>query len=177
MLVRIYLYVYIIYIYNYIVLYIYIYCGVLDFSYFPLAKNIEITVDWENNIKAKILTVWLSPFERTHPGLPKHEEALLFKATSQLTNPPSWAQLNIHAIDIQKNNNKRHIQPINTFTEIELLWAVNLKLLESNIDWRNSQSQQFVLNAGYPIARLFTKARVWHINTLVCLTSTKTNPD
>ena len=32
-----------------------------------------------------------------------------------------------------------------------------------DIQWRNPRSQQqFVLNVGYPIARLFTKACVWH---------------
>ena len=41
-----------------------------------------------------------------------------------------------------------------------------------NIQWRNSDSQQFVLNVGYPIAHLF-----WNINSLVCFTSTKINPD
>ena len=47
-----------------------------------------------------------------------------------------------------------------------------------DIQWRNSHSQQFVLNVAYPIARLFTKACVWDINALVCHTSTKINhPD
>ena len=46
-----------------------------------------------------------------------------------------------------------------------------------NIQWRNSHWPQFVLNVGYPIARLFAKARVWHLNALICLSSTKINPD
>jgi hypothetical protein len=51
------------------------------------------------------------------------------------------------------------------------------QVLGVDIQRRNSHSQQFVLNVGYPIARLFTNACVWHINALVCLTSTKINPD
>ena len=33
-----------------------------------------------------------------------------------------------------------------------------------NIQWRNSYSQEFILNVSYPIASLFTKACVWNIN-------------
>jgi hypothetical protein len=64
------------------------------------------------------------------------------------------------------------------FIRKNLLWAGGFSNFWLDIQWRNSHSQQqFVLNVGYPIARLFTKACVWHLNALVCLTSTQVNPD
>ena len=56
------------------------------------------------------------------------------------------------------------------FIRKNLLWAVNFKFLVGiwlDIQWRNPHSQQqFVLNVGYPIARLFTKACVLAPQTL-----------